>query len=325
MVRIHQALQSGKLPNSQSLARECEVASKTIHRDLEFMRDRMGLPIAYNGVTKGYYYTEEVSGFPSLQITEGELFALIVAEKALQQYRGTSFEKPLLSAIRKMEQSLPNTISLNLASLEQTISFRTRAEPILNLEVFDQLSRAAAQRQQIELVYRKPGQAKAEKRLVDPYHLANINGEWYLFAYDHARKDIRTFAPTRIQSVTPTGKTFPRPERFSLEKRLRNSFGVHSGEGAHEVVIRFDARVADYILEKKWHESQKLRKLKTGGVELHLKLSSLPEIERWILGWGGDATVVKPPELRAAVRAAATRILNQAEEADTPPANSGKS
>lgn len=320
MVRIHQALQSGKLPNSESLARECEVSSKTVRRDIEFMRDRMGLPIAFNGVSKGYYYTQEVSGFPNLQITEGELFALIVAEKALQQYRGTSFEKPLLSAIRKMEQSLPNTISLNLASLEQTISFRTRAEPILDLAVFDQLSRAAAQRQQIELVYRKPGQAKAETRLVDPYHLANINGEWYLFAYDHARKDIRTFAPTRIQSVTATGKTFPRPERFSLEKRLRNSFGVHSGQGAYDVVIRFDARVADYIREKKWHESQKLRELKSGGVELQLKLSSLAEIERWILGWGGDATVVKPPELRAAVRAAATRILGQAGEGEAPPA-----
>ena len=324
MVRIHQALQSGKLPNSQSLARECEVASKTVRRDIEFMRERMGLPIAYNVATKGYYYTEEVSGFPNLQITEGELFALIVAEKALQQYRGTSFEKPLLSAIRKMEQSLPNTISLNLASLEQTISFRTRAEPILNLEVFDQLSRAAAQRQQIGLVYRKPGQAKAEARLVDPYHLANINGEWYLFAYDHARKDIRTFAPTRIQSVTPTGKTFPRPERFSLEKRLRNSFGVHAGEGAYEVVIRFNDRVADYIREKKWHESQKLRELKTGGVELRLKLSSLPEIERWILGWGGDATVVKPAELRASIRAAATRILEQAVEGSATPAKTGK-
>ncbi len=324
MVRIHQALQSGKLPNSESLARECEVSSKTVRRDIEFMRDRMGLPIAFNGVSKGYYYTEEVSGFPNLQITEGELFALIVAEKALQQYRGTSFEKPLLSAIRKMEQSLPNTISLNLASLEQTISFRTRAEPILDLAVFDQLSRAAAQRQQIELVYRKPGQAKTEVRLLDPYHLANINGEWYLFAYDHARKDIRTFAPTRIQSVKPTGKTFPRPERFSLEKRLRNSFGVHAGEGAYEVVVRFDARVADYIREKKWHESQKLRELKSGGVELQLKLSSLPEIERWILGWGGDATVVKPPELRAAIRAAAARILGQAEESEALPANQGK-
>ena len=58
-----------------------------------------------------------------MQITEGEIFALVVAE-ALQQYHGaTSFEKPLLSAIRKMEQALPDTISLNLADIEQTISF----------------------------------------------------------------------------------------------------------------------------------------------------------------------------------------------------------
>ena len=309
MLRIHQALSSGKYPNATSLSREVEVATKTIHRDIEFMRDRLNLPIEYDASRAGFYYTEKVSGFPNVQITEGELFALIVAEKALQQYRGTSFEKPLLSAIKKMEQSLPNTISLNLASLEQTISFRTRAEPILNLEVFDLLAKAAAYRGQLELVYRKPGQTKTEVRLVDPYHLANINGEWYLFAYDHARKDIRTFAPTRIQSVKPTGKTFPRPERFSLENRLKNSFGVHSGEGHYEVIIRFDARVADYVREKKWHESQKLRELKNGGVELTLKLSSLAEIERWVLGWGGDATVVKPAELLESIRAAARQIL----------------
>jgi len=310
MLRIHQALQSGKFPNAATLAREIEVATKTIHRDIEFMRDRLGLPVEYDGARFGYQYTEEVSAFPNIQITEGELFALIVAEKALQQYRGTNFEKPLLSAIRKMEQSLPDTISLNLADIEQTISFRTRAEPILNLEIFDTLARAAAHRQQIELAYRKPGQAKSESRLVDPYHLANINGEWYLFAYDHARKDIRTFVPARVQSVKPTGKTFERPQKFSLEKRLRGSFGVHSGEGEHEVVIRFNARAADYVREKKWHESQRLRELKSGGVELRLKLSSLFEIERWVLSWGGDAEVVKPRELVESVRGAARKILD---------------
>jgi proteasome accessory factor B len=311
MLRIHQALVAGKFPNATSLGREMEVAAKTVHRDLEFMRDRLGLPIEYDAARPGYYYTQEVSGFPSLQITEGELFALLVAEKALQQYRGTNFEKPLLSAIKKMEQSLPDTISLNLANLEQTISFRTRAEPILNLEIFDLLAKAAAHRGQLELVYRKPGQGRDEVRLVDPYHLANINGEWYLFAYDHARKDIRTFAPTRIQSARLTGLTFPRPERFSLEKRLRDSFGVHSGQGEYGVVIRFTPRAADYVREKKWHASQTLRELKNGGVELTLKLSSLVEIERWVLGWGGDATVVKPPELQAAVREAARRILGR--------------
>jgi len=309
MLRIHQAIQNGKFPNASTLARELEVSTKSIHRDIEFMRDRLELPIEYDGSRFGYHYTEEVNAFPTVQITEGEIFALLVAEKALQQYRGTSFEKPLLSAIKKMEQSLPDTISLNLAEIEQTISFRTRAEQILNLEIFDSLAKATAHRRQIEMTYRKPGRRETETRVVDPYHLANINGEWYLFAYDHARKDIRTFAPVRIQSVKQTGVTFERPEKFSLEKRLRGSFGVHSGEGDFEVVIRFDARVADLVREKKWHESQQLRELKGGGAELRLKLSSLPEIERWVLSWGGDAKVLKPKELVESVRQAAEKIL----------------
>lgn len=308
-MRIHQSLSSGKFPNASTLAREIEVATKTIHRDIEFMRDRLNLPIQFNSGRNGYFYTEEVSAFPTLQITEGEIFALIVAEKALQQYRGTSFEKPLLSAIKKMEQSLPDTISLNLADIEQSISFRMRAEQFLDLKIFDALAKAAARRQQIELTYRKPGQTKSESRLVDPYHLANINGEWYLFAHDHARKDIRTFVPARIQSVKPTGKLFERPQKFSLEKRLRDSFGVHSGAGEFDVIIRFNARAADYVREKKWHESQQLRELKDGAVELRMKLSSLVEIERWVLSWGGDAKVLKPPELAEAVRQSARKIL----------------
>ncbi len=309
MLRIHQAIQSGKYPNASKLAREMEVSTKSIHRDIEFMRDRMLLPIEYDGSRFGYFYTEEVNAFPTMQITEGELFALIVAEKALQQYRGTSFEKPLLSAIRKMEQALPDTISVNLPDLEQTISFRTRAEQILDLNIFDQLAKATARRQQIEIAYRKPGRRETEQRLVDPYHLANINGEWYLFAFDHLRKDIRTFAPARILSVTQTGKTFERLQPFSLEKRLRDSFGVHSGEGQYDVVIRFNERVADYVREKKWHDSQKLTELDGGGVELKLRLSGLAEVQRWVLSWGGDATVLQPKELRDSVREAAQKIL----------------
>ena len=309
MLRIHQALQAGGFPNASKLAKEIEVSAKTIHRDLEFMRDRMNLPVEFDGGHRGYYYNGEVSNFPTLQITEGEIFALVVAEKALQQYRGTSFEKPLLSAIKKMEQSLPDTISLNLADVGQTISFRTRAEPILNLEIFEVLARAVAGRQQLELQYRKPGQ-KPEARIVDPYHLANINGEWFLFAFDHARNDIRTFAPARIQSAKATGKVFERSQKFSLEKRLRDSFGVHSGEGKFEVVIRFGPRAADYIREKKWHPSQSRRDFKDGSLELKMKLSSLAEVQRWVLSWGGDAKVLRPPELADSVRQAATAILD---------------
>src|SRR4051812_9709586 len=114
MLRIHQAIQSGSYPTAGRLAVELEVSSKSIYRDLEFMRDRLELPLQYSPKFGGYWYTEQVSSFPTLQITEGELIALLVAEKALQQYRGTNFEKPLLGAFQKLAAALPETISLNL-------------------------------------------------------------------------------------------------------------------------------------------------------------------------------------------------------------------
>jgi proteasome accessory factor B len=311
MLRIHQAIASGSFPNATRLAETLEVSTKSVHRDLEFMRDRLQLPLEYDSRRYGYHYTEEVSSFPALQITEGELFALLVAEKALQQYRGTNFEKPLMSAFRKMAAALPDTISLNLADWEQTISFHTRAEPILDLNIFDALAKATAGRRQIEITYRKPGRRQPEQRLIDPYHLANVNGEWFLFAHDHLRNALRTFVPGRIGSVRPTGRTFARPQKFSLEKTLRDSFGIHSGQGNYVVVIRFDEFAADYIREKRWHPSQKLRELEDGGVELRLTLSSLGEIQRWILSWGGHAEVKGPPELVASVRQAAEAVLRR--------------
>jgi proteasome accessory factor B len=309
MMRIHQEIASGSYPNATTLARGMEVSTKSIQRDLEFMRDRLNLPLEYDGSRFGYHYTEPVSSFPTFQITEGELVALLIAEKALEQYRGTNFEKPLVSALKKMASQLPDTVSFNIAEWDQTISFRTSAEPILNLEIFDVLAKATAQRKQLRFDYRKPGQQKPEPRVVDPYHLANINGEWFLFAYDHLRKDIRTFVPARIKALKPTGKTFDRPLKFSLEKRLRDSFGVISAQGEFQVVIRFNETVADYIREKRWHDSQRLVELKNGAVELHLKLSSLPEVERWVLSWGGNAVVVKPRELAEMVKRSAQKIL----------------
>ena len=87
MLKIHQELQSGDYPNATTLASALEVSEKSIHRDLEFMRDRLQLPIEYDGSRFGYHYTQEVNTFPTMQISEGELFALLVADPAEFAYR----------------------------------------------------------------------------------------------------------------------------------------------------------------------------------------------------------------------------------------------
>ena len=61
MLRIHQAIQSGKFPNATQLAAELEVSTKSFQRDLDFMRDRLELPIQYDSHRIGYHYTAEVT------------------------------------------------------------------------------------------------------------------------------------------------------------------------------------------------------------------------------------------------------------------------
>jgi len=136
------------------------------------------------------------------------------------------------------------------------------------------------------MTYRKPGRSELELRIIDPYHLANINGEWYLFAYDHGRKDIRTFAPARIQSVNQP-KNIERPTNFpsrTPERQFWRALGRRGVRGCPP----FQCAGGGLDSRKKWHESQQLRELKDGGAELRMKLSSLQEIERWVLS--GAAT-----------------------------------
>ena len=91
MMQLHAQLQARKFPNCRKLAHELEVSAKTIQRDIEFMRYQLGLPIEYDQLHFGFVYTEPVTSFPSIQVSEGEIVALFVAQKALQQYRGTPF------------------------------------------------------------------------------------------------------------------------------------------------------------------------------------------------------------------------------------------
>ena len=109
-----------------------------------------------------------------------------------------------------MEQALPDTISLSLDDVDANhlLPHARRADPGPgNLRRPGQSDgRAPAAR--ADLPQARP--AQTEQRVVDPYHLANINGEWFLFAFDHLRKDLRTFVPARIKAIRHTGKTFER-------------------------------------------------------------------------------------------------------------------
>jgi proteasome accessory factor B len=309
MMRIHEELKEERFPNSTTLSKILETSTKTINRDIAFMRDQMHLPIAWDAVANGYYYNSYVDGFPTLQVTQGELFALLVAQKALEPYIGTPFQEPLEAALQKLSDGLKDKVFMSLDRLDTPVSFKSAGASTADLETFQFVTRAVEQEQDLEFDYKNLGGKRWNRRKVQPYHLCCVDNQWYVVCWDKVRKAMRTFALVRMRKVCLMGTHFKRPADFDIKQHLKDAFGVFNGDRKYKVRVEFDEWAAQLIQEKKWHPAQKLNPLEDGRIEFHIELTDLFEIERWILGWGAHAKVLGPVKLKNSIRKHAEAIL----------------
>jgi len=311
MLRIHELIQEGGHPNCFSLADEFEVSAKTIQRDIDFMRDQLRLPLEYSALKRGFYYTRKVSSFPRIAMTEGEIVALLVAQKALEQYQGSVFEKPLKAAFEKMTAQLEDEGTFSFKELGQAISFRPVGFAIQELKVFETLSKAMLHGRVVEFDYHKLESSKSERRRIEPYHLGCIDNQWYLIGHDLVRRKIRTFALVRLSRPRMMKQMFKRPSDFSVSKMMSESFSAFETPKPSRVIIRLDPFAARLAAERVWHKSQKIKTLPGGAAELTLEVGLAPDLENWILGWGNHAKVLEPHALCERIAAIARSMALQ--------------
>lgn len=308
---IDALMRAGKYPNARTLSENLEVSDRTILRDIEYMREQLGAPIEYDYERKGFYYSKSNFNLPSVSISEGELIALFLAEKVLSQYKNTPYEKELKSAYEKITANMPEQVSIDFHELDKMFSFKMTHPSQFEVEIFAGISEAVLKHKQIRIIYHSYSSNETRERTINPYHLGNIKGNWYLFGYCHLRKEVRMFSPGRIQKLEFTGKTFKIPSEFSSSAYLDSSFNVVKGTGKYRIKLRFNKAMSDYICERTWHLSQQMKKHKDGSCTLSLTLNSLDEIEHWILGWGDSVKVLSPPALIARVSVKLRMALKQ--------------
>lgn len=302
MIRIHELLQAERHTNCSKLAEELEVSIKTAQRDIEFMRDQLQLPIEYDAVAHGYFYSAEVTQFPTLSVTQGELVALLVAQKAVQQYRGTPFEKPIASAFDKLASGMKEQTGVSLHELSEAFSFKPASLAASELKAFENIAQAVVETRVIEFEYQSLTGTESQRRKVRPYHLGCIADQWYVIGHDVTREALRTFALSRMRKVKTTARKFERPTDFSIEQFLSGSFAAFQAREIATVRLQLDAFAARLAAERSWHPSQTLRPLANGGAELTLKVGIAPDLENWILSWGEHAVVREPESLVKNIR-----------------------
>jgi predicted DNA-binding transcriptional regulator YafY len=307
MEQIYRAIKTQRRPNCSDLAKTLEVSPKTVQRDIDYMRYQLSLPIEYDKERHGFYFTEEVTHFPAVHITESELIALLVARKAIEQYANTAFQKPLADAFQKLTASLDGQISFSWHELEQTFDVRPIGVSKQNLAVFETVTAALREQCELELQYRKLEAKGPEVRRAQPYSLICVEHQWYLRALDLVRRDLRTFHLGRISRAKKLPHHFTRPVGFDVNEALLDSIGVYTGTSPEEIVLRFNGWAATVAAERTWHSSQSIRTRDDQSVEIKLKVAVNPEFERWLWSWGDAVEIVSPITLRDRIRTAHQR------------------
>jgi predicted DNA-binding transcriptional regulator YafY len=294
---IDEKIRSGSFPNATSLSNEYEVSSRTITRDIEYMRDSLKAPVEYDPVHKGYYYTESNFFLPAIDIRESDFFAICITEKALKQYENTPLYDKLSGVFNRLKEFLPESIRVNTTWIDTHFSFMHESFTTIDPEIWETVSRGLRQCSSLNIVHRKAGSADAVERTVDPYHIVNYRGEWYLIGYCHKRKSILRFAISRIRKAELTSKKYVISPDFNFDTFIGTSFGIMTEETEHHVKIRFDNEQAPYIVERQWQPGQNITHNQDGTVVLSFNSNSLYEVKRWVLSWGPSAKVLEPKEL----------------------------
>jgi proteasome accessory factor B len=110
--RIHyidNALARKEVVNCSTVGERFGVGRDAVLEDIDQLK-RMDRPIDFDPKRNSYYYTEPVVPLPEKIITEGELFTIMVARNALEQYRGTPFFARLSRCFQKLAATVKTKV-----------------------------------------------------------------------------------------------------------------------------------------------------------------------------------------------------------------------
>ena len=282
------------------LAELVGVSRRTIYRDLEAMDRDGGVPIWQEG---GRFGLAEGVFLPPLALTLHEAMTLFLAARVLAK-AGDEYDSELIGAFVKLAGILPPVLAEHVRASADLIGRRPRDERFTH--VFRTLTEAWARSRVVEIEYdaaaydpsRGVRRARVRPYAIEPSALTHA---LYLIGYDEERAGRRTFKVERIREAALTADVFEPEEGAATAAELARGWDVISDQPLETVVIRFSPEVARRVAETRWHASQQLEPQPDGSVLWRGRVAGLHEIKVWVLGWGADAEVLEPRELRANV------------------------
>jgi predicted DNA-binding transcriptional regulator YafY len=226
----------------------------------------------------------------------------------------------LLTIQRLIEQLEPGLVGLKLQPLQKKLTNLLEAKGLgeaeiakrvrmtfagkrqLELKAFEQIALATISRKQVKVTHLNRERAERVERTISPQELVHYRDNWYIDAWCHLRKGIRSFGLDAIEEVQILETPALEVDTVELRRVTQGSYGIFAGPATEWAVLRFTKHRAQWVEGEQWHPQQMATREPDGSYLLKVPYSDDRELLGDILRFGADVQVLEPKELRAKVQ-----------------------
>jgi proteasome accessory factor B len=286
-------------------AKDHEAFQRKFERDKAELRD-LGVPLETGTASvfdteAGYRIARREYALPDIHLEPDEAAAIGLAAR-LWQHAGLAAAAS--SGLAK----------LRAAGIDVDPHATLGVEPVVSVDpAFEPLTGAVRARQVVTFDYRVPEEDAAATRRLQPWGVVCWRGRWYVVGYDLGREAPRCFRLSRIISTVrgiggPGAYELPDVDLISYVARW---YGPVERSGRATVLLR-PGRAAGV---RRWAEE-----IIPGedGDRAIVAYSDAEGLAHWLVGYGADAVVLDPPEVREHVIARLREIIETTPETSQP-------
>ncbi len=289
-----------------------EAAIRKFERDKADLLE-LGIPVRYlsgdEDLPAGYLIEKDEFYLPDLKLPQEDLALLYVAGSAALAKGTFPYARDLAHAMSKLSFAARAPGASEAAALATRALSAGDAAPLFDpgaiAAKLEELSRAMAHKKRVHLVYLGAERQERTERDADPYGLYQRGGAWFLTAWCHLRRDLRTFHLGRIESLSVNAAA-PRTPDFEVRKDF--SLAAVATRDYWEFTVHAPVRcrlrlspTASAEIRASFGPRARLED-QGSGVVVELQATNGEALVRHVLSLGDQAEILAPKALRERAR-----------------------
>lgn len=304
--KIEQLLISHRVVPISTFLEALGISPATFKRDLDYLRDRMNMPIQWDRNARGYRYAtthpnDKSSTLPGLWFSASEVYALLTMQHLLANLGNgllSSHIEPLQTRLKALLGSADHSVE----EVEKRIKLEHATRRTLPLQCFETIATATLQRKQLRITHFNRQNGQENTRIISPQQLLFYRDNWYVDAWCHLREGIRSFSIDAVRHAELLKASAIELSQHELKKYFNKGYGIFSGTKVAWAKLRFTPERARWVSTEQWHPEQKSRFDKDGYYCLKVPYSDDRELLMDILKHGTEVEVIAPVTLRANIQ-----------------------